>query len=577
MLITFCVWIFVFISSYSFGSFILRFFNKLTASKYALNTALVSVIGLVSFTIFLSYCSLFMAMNNIVLQGIVFLGTGISAWYNRNDFFLLFEKLKIVWHEVSILHKIFFIVFTLFMLIKASGQVQSVDSGAYHLPFIKWVEQYPVIKGLANVHSRFGFNYHYHILYAFYGFANIFGTTQHAINGYLYLMGFVYFYGLYYNNRALIFKIAAVIALLYISQINKGMTGFSPDFPVAIIQMMIIFECWQYAVLRQNNELNASDRSFFILMIFWLTFGTITLKLASVSVIFVLTIILFRELFKNKIILSLIIFSVLIFAPYFIRNYIISGYLIYPFYSVDIFNVFWKVPLQHTIEEKIVIKNWALGYSNYYQGGYHYNLALFKQWLHRLPELNKAYLPVIFVIGLCMLLCLFKWGRQLFSSIKRKQLMDAENRTLFGLIIGLLFWFYNAPDPRFGNGIILPFIAIVLARLYVCFCGGKFTNWVAKLFPIAITLSSILSLSGKAISQPELQSNEVNFALLKQPAYPQPDTTSLIIDGQKIYKGSSNQYGKCWECPLPCSYSADKYRFIEPGKITSGFKPDYTE
>ncbi|EMO63800.1 hypothetical protein LEP1GSC133_1179, partial [Leptospira borgpetersenii serovar Pomona str. 200901868] len=32
------------------------------------------------------------------------------------------------------------------------------DSGLYHIQSIKWIQEYSVVPGLANLHGRFGFN-----------------------------------------------------------------------------------------------------------------------------------------------------------------------------------------------------------------------------------------------------------------------------------------------------------------------------------------------------------------------------------------------------------------------------------
>ena len=37
------------------------------------------------------------------------------------------------------------------------------DSGLYYIQFMKWINQYPVVPGLANLHDRLGFNSHWHL------------------------------------------------------------------------------------------------------------------------------------------------------------------------------------------------------------------------------------------------------------------------------------------------------------------------------------------------------------------------------------------------------------------------------
>lgn len=569
MIVILLVWVFIFVSSFSFGLITRRVLGVLTGGVAPLSIAFTSVTGLATQVVLLSYCSLFMPISNI---GLLVGGTAVTlaaTWYFRSSFASVWETIKTTWQTTDLLHKLFIAIFFLFILIKASGQVQSLDSGSYHLPFIKWVEQHKLITGLGNVHSRFGFNYHYHILYAFYGLAGVFGTTIHGLNGYLFLIGFVYLFGMYAKPGLHVFhKVAAILAMLYISQINKGMTGFSPDFPVAIVQMIIVFECLRNLTARQQQAESKADENYFLLSIFWLTFGAITLKLATVSVMFVVLIVFARRLFRPQIFLSLVVFAGLVFFPYFFRNYTISGYLVYPFYSVDIFNVPWKIPMARTVDEKIVIKNFALGYPYYYKGAYNYNLELFKTWIKNLAYLNKAYPPIIAIIAFCLMATVIKWIWQVVRK-GAAGLKSPANIILFGLAAGILFWFYNAPDPRFGNGIILPFIAIVLGEMFI---SAGLTRWVkpmATVAMVAVIASSILSLSGMALSQTVYQTNNVSISLLLQEKYPAPDTTSKTVDQYHTWLSKE----RCWECPLPCSYTYDSFHLAEPGNMEKGFLP----
>lgn len=573
MLILLLNWLYIFCSSFSLGLLVHRAIGKLApGGTYDMPVPMVSVTGLVTLSVVLGYASLALPMNHAALHLAVLTFTAVATWYFRSEYRQLWLQLRESWSASGWIARIFLVVFSLFIIVKASGQVQSLDSGAYHLPFIKWVESYPVIKGLANVHSRFGFNYHYHILCAFYGLSGIMGTTLHNLNGFLFFLGLVYFYGMLRRSaNDPFFHIVALIALLYISQINKGMTGFSPDFPVAIIQMMLVFECFRYLLRIKAGSVTTAGRNRFAYTICWVMLGAITLKLATVAVLFVVLIACFRDIFRLKNLALLTLFGVVAFIPYFTRNYLISGYLVYPFYSVDIFDVLWKIPMNRTIEEKLIIKNYALGYPNFYDGAYHYNAALFRTWWKNLSFLNKIYPPLIAVIGLCTGIVVVRWVVMLFKK-DRNQWTAPVNIILYGLVAGLLFWFFNAPDPRFGNGIILPFVAIVFAGIAVNTGLYRWAGKGAVLCFLLITASSLLSLSGMALSQTTYQTNTVRMNPVMQEPYPAPDTTSVTIDGYHTYQSSNVIWGKCWECPLPCSYPMDKFRFIEPGNIEKGFR-----
>jgi hypothetical protein len=224
--------------------------------------------------------------------------------------------------------------------------------------------------------------------------------------------------------------------------------------------------------------------------------------------------------------------------------------------------------MARTIDEKIVIKNYALGYPYYYKGVYHYNLDLFRTWWKNLSYLNKAYPPVIIAVAGALVGTLFSWSTELLKTGKAT-FNRPVNVISAGLVAGLLFWFYNAPDLRFGNGIILPFIALTVAGLADRFKPGKLITVAAGGTFVVICLSSVLSVSGLALSQTTLQTNNVEISLMMQPPYPQPDTATVMVDGQHTWRSET----RCWECPLPCSYTVDSFRYIQPGNIEAGFTP----
>src|SRR4051812_47294288 len=126
MIVISLTWIFIFLSSFSFGLFSSNILGRLSGSKLTMPVAFTSVTGLISMTVILSYCSLFISMNNSALQCIIAIITLISCWYYREAYTGVWQKIKNTWNQSNFLHKTFILVFLAFILIKASGQVQSL-------------------------------------------------------------------------------------------------------------------------------------------------------------------------------------------------------------------------------------------------------------------------------------------------------------------------------------------------------------------------------------------------------------------------------------------------------------------
>ena len=92
-----------------------------------------------------------------------------------------------------------------------------LDASLYHIQSIKWMNEYPTIPGLANIHDRFGFNPNILPMYAATGFSSIFGQPVYTVNLALILMFGCWIFHLaqkaWLNNRY--FFLPALIIFLY--------------------------------------------------------------------------------------------------------------------------------------------------------------------------------------------------------------------------------------------------------------------------------------------------------------------------------------------------------------------------
>lgn len=134
--------------------------------------------------------------------------------------------------------------------------------------------------------------------------------------------------------------------------------------------------------------------------------------------------------------------GIFIGLPFLIRNYYLSGYLIFPFPAIDLFSPDWKISKEVVVFEKILINSWAKVPSsdpNTIQA------MPFMDWL-TIWWGNKDLLwkPLLFV-NLFSIFSLF-----IFLKKQKKQFALLQ----IAILLNLLFWFYNAPDPRFVFGFL---------------------------------------------------------------------------------------------------------------------------
>ena len=64
----------------------------------------------------------------------------------------------------------------------ASGYPDNYDSALYHIQSIKWIEEYSTVPGLANLHSRFGFNPNIFTFFALTSLVDLFHQEIFSVN-----------------------------------------------------------------------------------------------------------------------------------------------------------------------------------------------------------------------------------------------------------------------------------------------------------------------------------------------------------------------------------------------------------
>ena len=159
---------------------------------------------------------------------------------------------------------------------------------------------------------------------------------------------------------------------------------------------------------------------------------------------------------KIKLFLTVLFISVITLAPFIARNIITSGYVIFPSTSIDIANVDWKYNPELTRNEKNYITAYAKNPG-----------VVTKEEINAVNKMSPAeWLPGWWqrrstADKIIMIFLLLSFSCVLLSV---KKILISGFVTLLALVTlltGIIFWFVNAPDPRFGFGSILGFIGVV--------------------------------------------------------------------------------------------------------------------
>lgn len=347
------------------------------------------------------------------------------------------------------------------------------DTALYHLQTIKWIEDYHVVPGLANVHGRFGFNPNVFTLYALTSLKFIFNQEVFSLN----FSVFIIFIGYLLDNLrkqyiqngiSNIFIFNFIITAFALTLPN--LSSPAPDYLATVIPL--------YIMVRAINLPDQGDNLKSIVPLLFLAVYCLTVKLSTLP-IFLLFLLLTPQIIKlrTRKLAGYSLIIILIVTPWIMRNVILSGWLIYPFPSVDLFRFDWKVPLSKVIFEKEAVTGWA----RYPHPNYPEVLKMsLKQWV---PiwwgTLMKRMQICIILAILCPLIG--------FIGILTKSIRMGffKRATVATATIGIIFWFLMAPDFRFGSAFVPT--AAFCGLLFIPF-EWKLDRHINRYFYIAMML-----------------------------------------------------------------------------------------
>ena len=167
--------------------------------------------------------------------GIVLLVALVLYLLLRNEIKRFFEKLKELLVGFSLFYKRLLGVLIVFISIRSAGLPFVLDNESYYVQTIKWLNEYGLVKGLANLHIFLGQNSGWHILQAGLNF-NFLTDRINDINGFVFIVCLFYFLDIYqrHNERAWLGFILIANVLLF-----QFVDSPSPDLPIILISQIV--------------------------------------------------------------------------------------------------------------------------------------------------------------------------------------------------------------------------------------------------------------------------------------------------------------------------------------------------
>ena len=564
MLFTLLNWLYILITCYICGSFVLtRFTGKDSSfSGYVFG-------GIALLTAYSEYFSIFGGVGllaNIILVLFCFAAAFADRKKHRDRLKLLLSAFdgKSRGKAAALCTLVISFLIILVCAYFTAASSFTYDSGTYHAQSIHWIESFGVVKGLAHMQTRLGFNNSYFALCALFSF-HFFGRSMHAVSGFLAAFTMVYSICRYAvhirekmdtgrgNIKIRVSDFLCIAPFAYFIITAFEITSPSTDFGVIWMIIWLIIR-WTVCIEGDTEPEGGNDKVTVFSLLSVFSIFLVTVKL-SVGVLALITLYPFVCLVREKKygdIVKYILSGVILVLPFFIRNYLITGWLVYPFPSVDLFNPDWKVPLEGVRHEADEVVVWAR---------YTKDTALIDQsirewfpvWWKEQGQANR-FLSLSAFAG-CMVL-IARILITLILSVLRRGSRKAEEKVISYVFMGAIllisfaFFMAAAPSNRFGYAYILTVPLYGAGDLCINFIPEIFgrkegtVRLPARVLGVLFSVGFvILLLSGFARGIRMYASDDKHMALktgisgyiICQRDYPKADCANEEWEGMNIY------------------------------------------
>lgn len=413
------------------------------------------------------------------------------------------------------------------------------DTSLYHAQSIRWIEEYGVVPGLANLQSRFGYNSAAFPLTALYSMKGVFGQSLHTTAGFFALLASFLaldLYKVFMGKKADLADFARIGLVFYLGVIFSQMMSPASDYYAQVL-LFVILILWLEEDIYQKETGGENATPYGLLCI--LIVYAVTIKF-SVAVLLLLVIKPAVMLLKKKDIRQIIgcIGTGFITAlPFFIRNVIISGWLLYPFAGIDLFSVDWKIPKGQVQYDSMEIGLYGRGITDVTKYATPFS-EWFPAWFAGLKALEKVFIlatVAAFAVGVIYLLWIYIRTRK----NGQKQLWNPLWN--FGLVflvfcISTVFWFVSAPLVRYGYAYITVVPLITFGEVILCIWNAKkiqpYSKHIQRAFCIVLAGFLLTRVDGLL---DDIRRTWKEPYYTAQMDYIDGDAVTQIVDGVTFY------------------------------------------
>lgn len=566
MLATAATWIYILLIAFIYGFAITRIIPLQEKPEDAIQRPLAILVwlGLIGLTCLGGALSL---VTNLGWNAnLIVLAVGLSLGLSQRKAIFAYAQQKAgSFRQFHWLTLLAFAAIITVILLKSTQLPQNYDTGLYHAQAIRWMETYPAVPGLGNLNDRLVFNSNLLVLQALFSFSFISPQSLHTLNALLALLLCAYALGrfnrLLKGELTLANLLATLLPFLLRRIFSLELSSPGTDLPAALI-------VWTALALSLEKMDERADAHFDLrfLAVLALSLFAVTVKLSTLPILLLPLYFFLRQsanlrrfLFSMQAMLA-----VLILLPWAARSLVQSGYLVYPVPQTAISHPDWQIPADNAQNAVRWIQSWAKIATPDREAVEQMNVMEWVPiWFDNQVPLDRQILAAN-AAALVMLVLLIAY-RALRLGLRRA--LFSPYAVLYGcVLLGILYWFLQAPAMRFGYAFLASFPALCVAPFLLGAIQHISTlrRWAPPLLLVALALYqgvSLYRLADPAVLRP---------VLLFPVDYPRVPVQAHTLGDLTLY--TPQEGDQCWYEPFPCVPSIDAEITPRGSSLADGFR-----
>ncbi len=416
-----------------------------------------------------------------------------------------------------------------FALLHAQA-LENYDEGLYYLQTFKWNHEFPVTAGLGNLHGRLAFN----------SIPFLIAPLTDRLE-----IGWVP------NLLAVTFVLLSLWARLRLIDLSDRRGGMQYWFVALVVSIFVLMPGWlswlgilkadsiaavlivYWVALALGFSRSEDRRSVFALLVISAVLAATTKISAAPLVILTMALNWFHR--KEGVVgaARVYAFATAVLAVWMLHGVLLSGCAVYPVRQTCFSGLPWAVSLQQADDETMAIRSWARRPGEPDFAHVLKDWSWLPQWFGHYRHVRLMQLLLAgFVLGAASVA---------FTGAKlQKQPRDDLALISAGLAACLGFWFWSAPELRFGAGFILAAALFGLSLAGAAWLHQpRFYSHTPQVLILLMALLGLRGLTHLGV--------ESFFTAIPEAAVYQLKTTQ----GMRLFVPRSGD--QCWAHELPCT------------------------